>query len=200
MPQGRAKKIEVQLLLADLAFKLRDPALTGVLPQCGRNQTRSFLRAAGVAGHVQRSSPASTEFTPPDIQQMAAEAEFGSQNGDVRRVLHAGQRLQLKLTRPVGSRSRLSPRSELFCFGHTRSPLRTVCFVPVSQFRGHSTVICVFGVFCGLFSLFASTSLSIPFALQPIQIRTIRFSPIPAFPGYGLTTWHCGFSPHRSRR
>jgi hypothetical protein len=52
MPQGRAKKIQIQLLLADLALQFFDPALLGA----GSSRRRGSGGLVEWFGRVQRSA------------------------------------------------------------------------------------------------------------------------------------------------
>jgi hypothetical protein len=116
MPQGRAKKIQVQLLLTDFSLQFFDPPLRlarigEVHRQPGR-RGRHGLASGWTANTAKRLLAARLKLRPPVIQHPLLYIQFAGKAADARRCRHPGDRGLFE--RPRETPSLLSR--------HTRSP------------------------------------------------------------------------------
>jgi hypothetical protein len=122
MPQGRAKKIQFQLLLADLALEFFDPPTSlrriGEVGRSSRRLDRCRIGPGWTAGAAQRRRTAGLKMIAPIIQHPALHAQFIGQTNDALGGGHALHRGELE--RLGETPSRLPPYADLS--RHTRSP------------------------------------------------------------------------------
>jgi hypothetical protein len=97
LPQGLSKKIQFQLLLADLALQRRDPLLSRPRPWFARR-----IASAALARSTRRSKAIRTltlSRSPPQVQRPPINPELRRQSRHPLALLHAGNRR--KLTRLI---------------------------------------------------------------------------------------------------
>lgn len=133
MPQGHAKKIQVQLLLANLPLQLLNPTLRGIC-RWRWHQRRCECRHPDrrPPHRTQRCRPTRSKAPMPVTQQFRTHTEFSRQ----RRYAHPRHRRQLEPTRPASL-----PPPAIFPVRHTRPPPPTVCVFSASQFRGSVQIV-----------------------------------------------------------
>jgi hypothetical protein len=124
MPQGSPKKIQVDLLLADLALQLGDPPLRPRQLALARRDRRARHRRCPLARSsplAQRRRPTRTNLVPPCIQKPAAQLQIPRNLSDAFPGRHTRQRGPLQSYRifPVFRHQFLSSRNcPLFSVSH----------------------------------------------------------------------------------
>src|SRR5438477_3430817 len=83
MPQGLPKKIQVDLLLTDLALQLGDPPLA-LARRRDRRGPRRHSPLARSSPLAQRRRPTGTNLVPPCIQKPAAQLQIARNLSDAR--------------------------------------------------------------------------------------------------------------------
>jgi hypothetical protein len=104
MPQGSLKKIEVDLLLADLPLKLRDPPLRRRQRAYSRAIRRPFRRLleqpilARATTRAQRLRTTGTEPIPPHVEILPQNLKLTRQRADILARQHSANRRQLEFS------------------------------------------------------------------------------------------------------
>jgi hypothetical protein len=131
MPQGSPKKIEVDLLLADLALQLGDPPLRPrQLALARRRDRRGCYRHSSLSRSsplAQRRRPSRTNLVPPCIQKPAPQLQIARNLSDAFPGSHTRQRGPLQ-------RYRIFP-----VFRLSSSPREAVPYFPCLTFGVHYT-------------------------------------------------------------
>ena len=134
MPQGCAKKIQVQLLLPDFPLQFFDPSLLAAA-RCRQGRHREpDPTARWSPARAQCRGTTRSIAAVPVIEKLRPNAEFLRQGLHTHCFAHAPYRRELEVLRPapLGSPSRL--RFVLDLLRHTHSPFRTVCVFRVSVY------------------------------------------------------------------